>query len=570
MSASLAPARPLDGPSRFTCGRTSAKIQAMQPSLIVHAGRILHEAHLPSPGATSVAVYGNRIGAVGTRRRVHRLRGRSTQVIDLPDATLMPGFIDAHAHLHMWACRPDVVDLVDTRSLAEVLHRIAAAARRRRPGQWVVARGFDKNHWAQTGGSPSRSGTSGVFPTAADLDAVTGAVPTRIESRDGHSVWVNTAALRLARITPATKPPRGGAILRDARGRPTGILQENAINLLPDAASTLTDAEVEASLRAGIRRLHRCGITGLHSVDVVGGLRWFQRLHASGRLTLRIRYALPVEKLDHAIALGLQAGLGDDMLRISGVKFFSDGSLGSQSAYMFDPYPTRPGDRGVPVCVGRELRELVCKAARAGLPCWVHAIGDRANHETLEALAAARRVEPRPLLHRIEHAQCVRPADVRRMSRLGVIASVQPCHIVGDIDAAERHWSNVLKWTYPLRSLRDAGVVMAFGSDLPVETFDPIVGVHAAVNRQTLDRRPAGGWQMHQAVRVRDALRAYTVGGAAAVGEADRLGRVAPGMLADLVLLSGDPLRIPPARLLELGVLATVCDGRVVYRSRRA
>jgi predicted amidohydrolase YtcJ len=503
----------------------------------------------------------------------------------------MPAFTDAHTHFHSWACRPDVADLVGVSSLDGVLRLLSRAARERRPGEWVIARGFDKNQWQREPHAETRRGeVTGVdaLPCAADLDAVTGTVPARIESRDGHTVWVNTAALKLAGITPRTRAPAGGMIVRDARGRPTGILQENAIGLLPDVQTALTDAQIERALLAGIRQAHRYGITCVHSVEGREAMRWFQRLHSDGKLGLRIRFAMPAEHLDHAIALGLTAGLGDDMLRICGVKAFADGALGSQTAYMFDPYPTRHGYRGVPVTIGRALRELVCKASRAGLPCWVHAIGDRANHEVLDVFAAARRAEPRPLAHRIEHAQCVRPADARRMGRLGIIASMQPCHIVGDIDTAERHWSNVLRWTYPVRSLLNAGVTLAFGSDVPVETIDPIIGLHAAVNRQTLDRRPPSGWpltndaalplsdakrrsfvkgwHMHQAIGVRDALHAYTAGGAVAAGDGDRLGRIAPGMLADFVLLSDDPLQIPRERLLDLRVVATVCNGRMVYR----
>lgn len=509
-----------------------------------------------SRAATSVAVYGNRVCALGSRIQIDRLRDRCTEVLDARDAVLMPAFTDAHTHLYMWACRPDILNLSGISSLAETLRRIGQAARRCRRGEWVIARGFDKNHW------------QGIFPTAADLDAVTGEVPAQIQSRCGHAMWVNTAALRLAGVTARTKAPAGGAILRDKRSRPTGILQENAMALLPDVASTLTDAQIERALLAGIRRFRCCGITCAHVVDGIDALRWFQRLHQTDKLRLRIRFGIPSERLDEAVAVGLMNGLGDDMLRICGVKIFADGSLGSQSAYMFDAYPTRPGYRGVAVWVGKPLRELVCKAARAGLPSWIHAIGDRAVHEAVEAFVAARRVEPRPLPHRIEHAQCVRPADARRIGKLRIIASMQPCHIVGDIEAAEEHWSNVLKWTYPFRSLQEAGVPLAFGSDVPVETFDPIVGLHAAVNRQKLDRTPAGGWQMGQAIGVRDALRAYTVGGAHAAGDADRLGRIAPGMLADFALLSDDPQRIPRERLLDLRVIATVCDGRIVHQGK--
>lgn len=525
----------------------------VRATLIVHCHRVLTMDARPLRGATSVGICRNRIIAVGTRRQVGELRGRHTAVLDYPHGVLIPGFIDAHTHFYGWACRPDVVDLVGVRSMTEALRRIARAARKVEPGRWVLARGFDKNHW------------QGTFPSAVDLDAVTGDVPTQVISRDGHTAWVNTAALRLAGITARTPSPPGGSIHKGASGRPTGILQENAIGLLPDVRSSLTDAQKRRALLAGISRAHRYGVTCVHSVEEREALLWFQRLRAEGRLTLRVRYAIPMERLDDAIRLGLTVGLGDNLLRLGGVKLFADGALGSQTAYMFEPYPGRPDYFGVPVLVGAELRQAVVKAAEAGLPCWVHAIGDRANHEVIDALAGARRSQPAPLRHRIEHAQCVRPADARRMGRLKIIASMQPCHIVGDMETAERHWPNVLAWTYPVRSLLKAGAPLAFGSDIPVETFDPVVGLHAAVNRQTLDRTPPGGWQMREAIGVLEALRAYTAGGAYAAGDETQLGRIAPGMLADFVLLSEDPLAIPRERLLDLRVLVTVCNGKVVF-----
>jgi predicted amidohydrolase YtcJ len=264
--------------------------------------------------------------------------------------------------------------------------------------------------------------------------------------------------------------------------------------------------------------------------------------------------------------MGLKTGFGDDFLWIGGIKLFADGALGSQTAYMYSSYPGRRGYCGVATSVGKALRDQVAQAARAGLASWIHAIGDRANHEALMALAGARRVEPTRLIHRVEHAQCVRSADVRRFARLGVIASMQPCHLPGDIALADRYWPRARQRAYPFRSLLTAGAPLAFGSDVPVETMDPIFGIHAAVNRQDRDGQPAGGWYPAERSTVRQALAAYTVGAARAGGRGGRMGRLSPGVAADIVLLSEDVLRVPARHIKDLRVVATVFDGRVVYR----
>ncbi len=524
--------------------------------LIVHARRI-HTMDRARPSVAAVAVAGGRIVAVGSRRQMRQWKGRTTSVLGAPDAVGVPAFADCHTHLFNWACRLNLLDLAGVASLALVLRRIERRSEQTTGGEWLLAGGFDL----------SLLDEGGAVPTPRRLlDQAVGDRPAMVKSRDGHSAWLSSAGLRAAGITARTRTPPGGRIERDHRGRPTGIVQENALSLVPNPSDMLSDGQVRSGMGGAIRRAHRFGVTTVHSLEDRRAFEWFTRLRQGGRLDLRVCWAPPAGLLDHARQIGLKSGFGDDFLWIGGIKLFADGALGSQTAYMYGSYPGRRGYCGVATCVGKRLRDQVEQAARAGLASWIHAIGDRANHEALVALAAARRVEPTRLIHRVEHAQCVRPADVRRFARLGVVASMQPCHLPGDIALADRYWPKAGQRAYPFRSLLAAGAPVAFGSDVPVETMDPIFGIHAAVNRQDRNDQPVGGSYPTERITVSQALAAYTVGAARAGGRGGCMGRLSPGMAADIVLLSEDVLRVPARRIRDVRVVATVFDGRVVYR----
>jgi len=522
--------------------------------LIVHARRI-YTMDRARPSAAAVA--GGRIVAVGTRRQMRPWKGRTTTVLEAPDAVGVPAFTDCHTHLFSWACRLNLLDLAGVASLAQALRRIEKRSGRATRGEWLVAGGFDLSLLDER--------RAGATPRWL-LDQAVGERPVMVKSRDGHSAWLNSAGLRAAGITARTKTPAGGRIERDQRGKPTGIVQENALSLVPDPSDMLSDGQIRSGMRRAIRRAHRFGVTTVHSLEDRRAFEWFTRLRQEGRFDLRVCWAPPAGLLDHARQMGLKTGFGDDFLWIGGVKLFADGALGSQTAYMYGSYPGRRGYCGVATCVGKRLRDEVVEAAKAGLASWIHAIGDRANHEALMALAAARRVEPTRLIHRVEHAQCVRPADVRGFARLGIIASMQPCHLPGDIALADRYWPRARQRAYPFRSLLAAGALLAFGSDVPVETMDPIFGIHAAVNRLDRNDQPAGGWYPSERITTRQALVAYTVGAARAGGRGGRMGRLSLGMPADIALLSDDPLGVPSRHIRDLRVVATVFDGRVVYR----
>ncbi len=528
--------------------------------LILCARRIYPTVKRPAR-ADAIAVAAGKIAAIGTRRSILRHRRRGTRVVDLGDGAITPGLVDCHTHLFYWALyRARVIDVSACRSLAAALETIRTKARRRHFGRWIVASGFDYNTWPEG------------IPCAGDLDAILPDRPAVVRSRDGHTAWLNSAALKRAGIDSNWQDPPGGRTLRDAHGRPTGIVQEATVDHLPDPVrdfATRTDAAarraVDRALDDAFAAARALGIVGVHTMDDAPSLAHLQRLHGERRLGLRVVHAIPLSNLDHALALGLRSGLGDDRLRIGAVKIFADGALGSQTAWMFRPYPGSAGHCGVPVIAGAALRDVVRRAAAGGLAAWIHAIGDRAVHDAIRAIGAARRVEPAPLGHRIEHAQCVRAADIRAMAALGIVASVQPCHIPGDIRTAQRHWPRASRRAYPLRSLLDAGVTLAMGSDVPIESIDPRRSLFGAVVRTEPGGYPAGGWYPRQRLTVAEVLDGFTRGAAAAAPTAASAppGTITIGAPADLTLWREDPLRVKPDRLLDVEIGGCVLDGEL-------
>jgi predicted amidohydrolase YtcJ len=347
-------------------------------------------------------------------------------------------------------------------------------------------------------------------------------------------------------------------------------VQEAAVELLPDPVRDFalrTDAvalrAVDRALDQAYRVARSLGIVGAHVMDDAASLTHLQRHHRGRQLGIRIVHSIPLANMPHALALGMRSGLGDDWLRLGAIKVFADGALGSQTAYMFHPYPNSGGYCGVPAMTSDELRDVAVKAARHGWALCIHAIGDHAVHDAVAAIGVARRCESAPLPHRIEHAQCVRPADVRRMARLRIIASVQPCHILGEIRTAERYWPRASRNAYPLRSMLNAGVALAIGSDVPIERIDPRRGMFAAAARVDEQGYPQGGWYPAQRIPVEQVLRGYTRGAATAVGSPALAGTLAPGAPADLTLWRDDPLRAPVESLLELRIAGCVVDGQL-------
>jgi len=532
------------------------KKNRQQPDLIVTARRCYSLEPRERP-AEALVIRDGRIIARGRYRVLRELKKRGTRVIDLGEGVVTPGLVDCHTHFFYWALhRARGIDVSEQRSLAGALGRIAKESRSKTFGDWVVARGFDYNTWSEG------------IPNARDLDRAVPDGPAMVHSRDGHSVWLNTAALRQLGITARTRDPKGGRYLRDERGRPTGIVQELAIDLLPDPVREFAERSDPAAVRAVDRALDQAedaarslGLIGVHCVDDAASLSHLQRRHRARRLGMRFVHGVPVTSRQHAFALGLRTGLGDDWLRIGAIKVFADGALGSQTAHMFRPYPGREDFCGVATLDAEELREIAIEAARAGWALWIHAIGDRAVHDVISAIAAARRVEQSPLRHRIEHVQCIRPADIRRMARLGIVASVQPCHVMGDIRTAERHWPRASRNAYPFRAMLDAGVTLALGSDVPIESLDPRRGLFGAVSRTEEGGYPAGGWYAQQRMSVIETLHGYTRGARDSIGGPELSGTLNVGAPADLTLWHDDPFKAAPADLLDLRIAGCVVGG---------
>jgi predicted amidohydrolase YtcJ len=435
------------------------------------------------------------------------------------------------------------VRLEGTRSLEDAVARVRDAVTGVRPGGWLRGRGWRSADWSPV-----------IEPTRQALDAVTGSVPTILTARDSHSCWLNTAALALADGDLAVP---GGVVEVDAAGEPTGVLREESCWHYRDVwAAPSLDEMVEAS-REGMRLASSRGVTAIHDKDGwLGALEVFQRLGAEGSLSLRVWQSLPHEKVDELADLGIRSCFGNPMLRLGYLKAFMDGTLGSQTARLLD-------GSGVQITSREELEEIVRRAARAGFPVAVHAIGDLANREALDAFEATRAEwEPLGLRQRIEHAQLLTPEDVGRFAALGVAASVQFSHAPSDRDVAERFWEGRLDGAYAFRSLWESGAVVANGSDAPIEELDPLAGIVAGVLR-TLDERPA--WRPDQALTAAQALQASTVNAAWLARDERRRGKLVPGHYADLVVLDRDPLECPPEELPELSVVATMVGGRWMH-----
>lgn len=522
------------------------------PELIVLARRI----HLLG-GARPVRallVRGGRVALAGTEEAVRAAALPGARVERLGEATVTPGLTDAHVHLTTWALARRAVELRGARTPEEAAARVAEAARA--GSGWILGQGWNGNRW-------------GGFPTREVLDRAAPGRPVYLESHDIHAAWLSSEALRRCGIGRGTPDPEGGAILRDESGEPTGVLLENAKALAVPHLPEPSRDEVRDALLEAQREVHRLGVTGVHSVEQPTGLADFRDLEERGVLRLRVLQALPLDRLEDAVRLGLRSGFGSGWLRIGGVKMFLDGALGSRTALLREPYVGTEDDRGIETLPLADFREAVRLAAEGGIASTVHAIGDAAVERALEVLSAAPRVPALP--HRIEHVQLCPPELWERLGRSGVVASMQPVHLLTDIPAAERHWGHERsRGAYPFAPLLRAGATLAFGSDVPVETVDPRPGLFAATRRVGWSGEPAEGWYPEHALTAEEALRAYTEGPAVAAGEEGRRGRLLPGYDADLVAWSTDPLAASPEELREMRCLLTVVGGEVVHRAEGA
>lgn len=474
------------------------------------------------PGVQGDALWwqDGRIQGVGTARTIDRQAPRHLPRFDYPEALITPGFVDGHTHFAMWAMGRRRVQLTGAPTRAAAVARVAAGA----PSQgWVVGHGWDANGWTDP-------------PDRDALDAVH-ASPVYLDSLDVHAAWVNSAALAVARITQETPDPPGGRIVRDASGEPTGLLLERAVDLVAKVVPAPSTEILDDAMREAQAEAHRLGVTGIHDVEDERAWRSFRRLEDSGELRLRVLFHPPVGSLPDLIRRGARSGVGTAWLGMGGVKLFLDGSLGSRTAWMLEPYEGGR-DRGMPVAGEGEAREAMHAAATNGIAVTVHAIGDAAVRRALDLLEGLPRAA---LPHRIEHLQCVHPADLARAARAGVVASMQPAHLLTDIPLVDRHWGSRGRGAYAFRSLLRRGTALVFGSDVPVASIDPREGVYAAMERKGFGGTPHGGWRPEEKLDFESVVRGYTTAAARASGTWRRLGALARGLEADIVAWAVDP-----------------------------
>lgn len=481
--------------------------------------------------------------------------------IDVKGRTLLPGLIDAHGHVMSLGERALAVDLSETTSLAS-----AQAAVRANPGAnssagaWIRGGGWNQERWGL-----------GRFPTAVELDAVTGNRPAILRRVDGHAVWVNSAALKLANITAATPDPAGGRIERDAGGNPNGVLVDGAMKLVTAVVPPLSAAENDAALKKALAIMASVGLTGAHDAGI-DRPTWdrYRRFAARGKLTARL-YAMAYGP-DNRIAIAPDGPIGwrdNDRLAMMAMKLQADGALGSRGAWMVDDYSDAPGNKGLPFFEEGNLRRIIITASAAGFQTNVHAIGDAANGAVLAAFAAIPERQRIMLRHRDEHAQIVTPGDLPRFARLGIIASIQPTHATSDKGMAEARVGEArLAGGYAWKSLIDSGARIAGGSDFPVEPPNPFYGLHAAVTRQSRDGQPPQGWRMAEAMTLPQAFAAFTTGAAWAGHAEDKVGTLTPGKWADFILVEEDPFTISPGNLWKVTVDETWLAGRRVFRRK--
>ncbi len=513
----------------------------------------------PYPGA--VAVKGGRILAVGDTAAVRRYVGGETQVLSARGGLIMPGFSDGHTHFINGGFQLASVDLRDAATPQEFIRRLKAYAQKLKPGEWITGGDWDHTLWK---GAP--------LPRREWIDSVTPNNPVFVDRLDGHEALANSAAIRAAGVTKDTPTPPGGEILRDPRtGEPIGIFKDQALGLIGKAVPEPSPEQHDSALVRALAHAASLGVTATSHVSASwADLASYRRLEKAGRMTLRVALYLDLSEWRAVADTIRRSGPGDDWVRIGGLKGYVDGSAGSRTAYFFEPYADSAGYAGLMQHAEPDLRSWIGNADSAGLQVTVHAIGDRANAIILDIYDSVAKVHgARDRRFRVEHAQHLRPQDIPRFGRLGVIASMQPYHAIDDGRWVEGRIGPVrIKTTYAFRTLLDTGAKLGFGSDWTVAPLDPILGVYAAVTRRTLDGKNPNGWVPEQKITLGEALRAYTEGNAYATFNEGKWGTLAPGYYADLVVVDRNLFTVPPDSLDRAKVSYTVVGGKVVYSRR--
>ena len=500
-----------------------------------------------------------KITAAGNLNSVRNHSAVDVEEIDLAGATVLPGLIDAHIHLQHYALGLRKVDC-ETSTRQEMFVRLAQRIAETPAGEWILGHGWNQNVWPEGFGDPR------------DLNALSTSHPIYLTAKSLHAGWGNRIALAQANISSTSTDPLGGRIDRDLHGAPTGLLFESAMDLVASALPVQTPEMVAEAILEALPSLWGLGVTAVHDFDRQLCFQALQILYQNHDLKLRVLKSLPLESLRSALDIGLRTGFGDPMLRIGGLKAFADGALGPQTAAMLQPFAGSDANTGILLMDGEELFEIGRKAAEAGISLAVHAIGDRANHEILDGFSQLRKYELENhlpnLRHRIEHVQIIHPADASRLADLNIAASMQPLHVLSDMEMADRFWGDRSQTAYAWRTQLLFGARLAFGSDAPVDAPNPFLGLYAATTRRRPDGYPgADGWYPEQKIDLESALEAYTTQPAFLAGQEHIQGKLTPGYLADLIVLRQNPFYVPAENLALIRPQATMVNGEWVHEA---
>ena len=540
-------------------------VHADQPAFVADTiiiNAVVHTMDPAQPLAEAVAIYANRIVAVGATKDIKQFAGPNTRIIDARQRLLLPGFNDAHTHFLSGGFQLSSVDLRDASSEQEFAARLKAFAAKLPKGRWVTGGDWDHERWPDA-----------KLPTKELIDSFTPDTPVFVNRLDGHMALANSLALKLAGVTRATVDPPGGVIVRDKWGEPTGVLKDAAQSFVWKVVPPASFEERLEAARAASNYAASLGVTSVQDMSAGTDVGVYQTLLDRGELKTRIYAVSPLPEWERVARTGVRAHFGSAMLRVGGLKGFADGSLGSTTALFYEPYLDDPSTSGLAtdeMYPEGAMLERVRQADRAGLQVLIHAIGDRANDLILGVYETVERENgERDRRFRIEHAQHLRPQDIPRFARDRVIASMQPYHAIDDGRWAEKRIGKErAKTTYAFRTLLDSGATLAFGTDWTVAPLNPLLTVYAAVTRRTIDGKNANGWVPEQKISVEETVRAYTMGSAYAEFQENVKGSITAGKLADVVLLSRDIFKIDPNEIENAKVLLTMIDGRVVYEAR--
>ncbi|MFP5386865.1 MAG: amidohydrolase [Bacteriovoracia bacterium] len=527
--------------------------ESLSVDLIIHNANIV-TMEKDHPKVESMAIAGGKIIAIGKSAEI--LNGyKSSRIIDLKKRHVLPGLIDSHGHIHSLAQKNSKASLDGSKSIGEVIQRLKDFAPRSH-SKWLLGRGWDQNLW------PGQK-----FPTKEDLDAAFPDTPVYLTRVDGHASWVNSRALALAGVDRNTKNPEGGIVVKDESGEPTGVLIDRASNLIRPFLPRPSHDDIKANLKLAMKELSSLGITSIHDAGLdADNFERLEELKSEGELKVRV-YGMFSGTGQSFKPFCRKGPVVDPMLSLRSVKLFMDGALGSRGAALLHDYSDQPGHQGLLLKTPTEINEAVLTAYKCGFQVGVHAIGDRGNRLVLDAIEnAIKETKRHDLRPRIEHAQVLHPSDIKRFKSSGVIASMQPVHATSDMLWAEQRLGPVrILGAYAWRSLLDLGVVLASGSDFPIERANPFEGIYAAVTRKDKSGSPRAGWYPSQKITREEALMSFTRGGAFASFMENEIGSLGPGKYADFIVVDRDIFSVPESEIISTKVLETYLNGKKVY-----